>query len=1017
MRIARLFCVWMLALASAWCADDPKELGRKYDELYNAHEYRAALPVGQRLLAVAEKNIGPNEFLTGMMCVGLGQTENALNELKEAERYYRRGLKIYEAKKGPDHVETARVRAQFGILLYRMGRPAEAEPTFRQAIASLEKSGDPKALAATINNLAILVDDAHKAITLYERALTIYREQLGADSREAITTMSNLADKHIAIGNYEAARTLLKEALPKSEKLFGPDDAQVSACLTNLGIVFKYTDDLARAESLFQRALQIRQKTLGADHPLTGQSVRNLATVYAALGDDVRAKAAFDQAVAIYEKALGPEHPETADVLIVVGTFYSNKKDFPKAEALLQRGLRACEKAYGPQHSQTASALMSMAGLYKDMGEPAKALPLCERALPVTEKSFGSDSIPMAEALNDTAAVYKDLQKNEKAAALYTRALQIFEKRVGPLSPILQTTLSNCAFAQIDAGNREAATALSAKAALAGRKRLENVLSFTSEAERLNFQRTTHPYCLLGTLDNVGPLAETVVRTKGAVLDSLIEDRLLAEAGQDPKIHEKIERARLLKRQISQSLLEAPASSPKRTGAGGETGAPAIATELDRLEGSIAREVAGVGRARRAASVTVADIQAALPHDGVLVELIRYHHYLGENKTESRYGAIIIAPKNAPRWVPLGGASEIDRQITAYQKFIHDGADDAAAKTVLRNLYDRIWAPISTTFPSSTRKVIVSPDGQLSFVTFSTLLAPDERFLAESFSVQYIAAGRDLLQQATATSEHTIQVFANPAFDRKATSENPKTIATRAPERREMAVIQLPALPGTALEAREIQAHAGTWKYHAALGSEATELALRAVHAPRILHLATHGFFLPEVEVEEREPSGVAKVQVLLQNPMQRSGIALAGAQQTLDVWRTGHAPPTEDDGIVTAEEVGELDLKGTWLVTLSACDTGIGEARSGEGVLGLRRGFIQAGVQNLLMTLWPISDDTTVQIMLNFYERALATGNAPQSLADTQRHWLTKLRKEKGLSAAVQLAGPFIMNSQGRQE
>jgi CHAT domain-containing protein len=140
--------------------------------------------------------------------------------------------------------------------------------------------------------------------------------------------------------------------------------------------------------------------------------------------------------------------------------------------------------------------------------------------------------------------------------------------------------------------------------------------------------------------------------------------------------------------------------------------------------------------------------------------------------------------------------------------------------------------------------------------------------------------------------------------------------------------------------------------------------------------------------------------------------------------------PAVENDGILTAEDVSTLDLKGTWLVTLSACDTGTGEARVGEGVMGLRRGFVEAGAQNLLMTLWPISDEVTVQIMSDFYEVAHKTGNAPESLAKVQRDWLVQLREAKGpkfdkvkdamnghggIVKAVNLAGPFIMSSQGK--
>ena len=147
---------------------------------------------------------------------------------------------------------------------------------------------------------------------------------------------------------------------------------------------------------------------------------------------------------------------------------------------------------------------------------------------------------------------------------------------------------------------------------------------------------------------------------------------------------------------------------------------------------------------------------------------------------------------------------------------------------------------------------------------------------------------------------------------------------------------------------------------------------------------------------------------------MHRSGLALAGAQKTLDAWAKGETPPTENDGILTAAEASVLNLKGTWLVTLSACETGQGEARSGEGVLGLRRAFIQAGAQNLMMTLWPVSDKYTIPFMKNFYERAIASGNAPTTLAEVQKELLLKYRKKYGTKLAVQLYGPFIMSFQG---
>jgi len=328
----------------------------------------------------------------------------------------------------------------------------------------------------------------------------------------------------------------------------------------------------------------------------------------------------------------------------------------------------------------------------------------------------------------------------------------------------------------------------------------------------------------------------------------------------------------------------------------------------------------------------------------------------------------------------------------------------------------------------------VSPDGELSFVSFATLLTPDDRFLGEKYSIRYAASGRDLLRESKPSDNPMTVVFANPDFDSQATtpasgSSSPVALR-RSIEMRDLQSIPLPPLLGAEKEAAALKKRRGK-DVKVFLGPKATEAELRQVSSPRVLHLATHGFFLPELELGKQtksllqpielrketnplqQPSEIPKTKLV--NPMHRSGLALAGAKRTLNAWSRGEVPPIENDGIVTAEEVGGLKLNGTWLVVLSACETGSGEARAGEGVMGLRRGFIQAGEQNLLMTLWPISDKTTVQIMLEFYDTADKNHNAPEALAEVQRVWLVKLRKDFSLSAAVGLAGPFIMSSQGK--
>ena len=150
---------------------------------------------------------------------------------------------------------------------------------------------------------------------------------------------------------------------------------------------------------------------------------------------------------------------------------------------------------------------------------------------------------------------------------------------------------------------------------------------------------------------------------------------------------------------------------------------------------------------------------------------------------------------------------------------------------------------------------------------------------------------------------------------------------------------------------------------------------------------------------------------------MNRGGILLAGAETNYESYSEGKNISRSSDGILTAEEASQLDLRGTWLTVLSACDTGSGVARAGEGVLGLRRAFAMAGTQNLLLTLWPVDDRFTKDFMVSFYKEALKTGNAPKAMAKVQKEWLIKLREERSVSQAVKLAGPFVLTFRGNPE
>jgi tetratricopeptide (TPR) repeat protein len=1003
-------------------------------------DYDKAEPLYRRALEIKQKALGPDDPGTATTLNNLAELYRAKGDYAEAEPLCQRAVRIAEKSLGPDHRQTAAALSSLAALYLSTGDYDKAEPLCQRVLKIAEKALGPDhpQTAAALNNLAELYHfkgDYAKAQPLLKRALEIDEKALGPDHPQTAAALNNLAELYHFKGDYAKAEPLYRRVLRIDQKALGPDHPDTATALNNLAQLYRATGDYDKAEPLYQRALQIDEKALGPDHPDTARGLNNLAELYRAAGDYAKAEPLYQRAVRIAEKSLGPDHPQTDAALSSLATLYLSIGDYAKAEPLFERVVRIDEKSFGPNHPDTARGLNNLAELYRAAGHYAKAEPLYRRALRIAEKSLGPDHPDTAAFVNNLALLYQSTGDYAKAEPLYQRALKILEKALGPDHPDTAMALENLVGLKIDLGEAKEAIPLVEKARQAQEKYLSNILSFTSERQRLAFQKTTHPYSLSGTLGLAAELAQTLLRQKGVVLDSLLEDRLVAEASSDPKQREIIEQLRAAKQGLMQLGLEVPKDVSEAAQKQRALKKEKLSTEVERLEGGFARKVAGLDKARRALSVTVPQVQSVLPKQAVLIELLRYSHYLGKGKFETRYGAVVIPASGEPKWVPLGAAGEIQGEIKLYQQFVRRTADERMLANVLMLLEELVWAPIEKALPEGCTTVIVSPDGELNFVSFATLLTPDDRFLGEKYSISYVASGRDLLRESKASGDPTTVVFANPAFESQAiiqaTASSSPVASIRSLEMRDLQNMRLAALPGTKEEAVALEKRAGK-ATKIFLGPNATEAELRQVTSPRVLHLATHGFFLPEVELRKQnnavlQPMELGKQTSALQpqpgeipkamreNPMYRSGLLLAGAQRTREAWSAGEVPPIENDGIVTAEEVGGLKLNGTWLVVLSACETGSGEARAGEGVMGLRRGFIQAGEQNLLMTLWSISDRTTVNIMLDFYGAAEKSHNAPQALAEVQRTWLVKLRKERGLSAAVKLAGPFIMSSQGK--
>lgn len=813
-------------------------------------------------------------------------------------------------------------------------------------------------------------------------------------------------------GEYSEALPVYEEALRICTRAVGENDPNTAMALGNLARCHLTLGDAKKALPLFERALQILEQEPGPGKIDLSLGLHNIGGCYYLLGDSEKGLAYLERALKIREKTLGPQHAFTLMTLSSVATCVWSAGDYSRALPMFKRVLAGYEAELGANHLTTSTAMGDVARCYAGLKMHDEAVALYERALDIHKQVLGSDHPSVSLRLNDVAGGYTALGDYAKALPAAVSALKMQERSFGAQHPSTTLTIDNLAEICYRSDDLSGARSYAEQACAAKQSQLESVLNL-DERTRLSWQkdRLTFWYaCILPS----EALAAVVLRWKGVVLDSLVEDRALEVVGrQNSDVVNQVEKMAERRQKLSKVAFEK----------GKENEVARLENELASLQRQLTATLYGDHRERVRGDISMQDIAPVLASGSTLIDLIRFNDPKLESDEALCYGAIITGADGTPTFVRIAAGASLDRAIDALRGAINQNNGDEVEKHT-KFLSENLWQPIASRLPKGTKGLFVSPDAKLNFLSFGTLLESDGGFVAEKYPITYIGSGRDLVRKPTGETAKQLVVFADPVFDTLGqVSQTKDAVAMRSVEADVFGAINLPPLPGTKAEAEQLEviAAGAGWDIKTTTGDEATESSVREAKKPGVLHLATHGFYLnsfsPPAEEGTRGMSvvGLNSQEDKKQNengvdPMRASGVALTGAQQTLKLWSQRKAPDPETDGILTAEEVASLDLNATWLVTLSACETGVGEARSGEGVFGLRRAFMMAGAENLLMTLWPVADDTTANIMADFYKEALATGDAPGSLAKVQRDWLVKLREEKGLAAAIREAGPFAM-------
>jgi CHAT domain-containing protein/tetratricopeptide (TPR) repeat protein len=709
----------------------------------------------------------------------------------------------------------------------------------------------------------------------------------------------------------------------------------------------------------------------------------SLAVLYTRRGDYDRALPVLQKGLAAAEQSLDEQDPLYIQFVNNLGDLYRRLDEFAKAEPYFTRALALLEKASGPDHLRVATPLVNLAVIARERQEYARAFELLNRALTIRTKALGESSRPSAETLVLMANVHHAKTEYSDAVALLEKALPTLELTAGPYHRSTMMALANLSRAKAALGEVDAAIEYEGRVQRIVEINLALNLRMTgSERQKLAYfdetnQRTDRVLSFSNQLAPRSPEAtrlavEVVLQRKGRVLDAV--------AGGFAVLREQLDRdnRRLFEElQATTSRFAALALN----GPGRSIPIAEYETELRSLEArqeALEAEISRTSGAFRAASQpsTLPAVQRAIPAEAALVEFIRYEPYSPTAREERlaygdpRYAAYVIRNSGAPIGADLGPAAPIEAAISELRQSLRDprrGDSKQRARALDRLVLEPVRARIG-----KEGRLLISPDGALNLVPFETLVDAEGRYAVESYSISYLTSGRDLLRlQVPRESRSMPVVIANPDFGEPARAAGSRAPVRSVTSSRNLASTYFAPLTGTAREAAVIQSLFP--KATILTGERATKSALRAIAAPAILHIASHGFFLDSVTPPQAAPNTRAARSSARPagNPLVRSGIALAQA----NVRQTA-----ADSGILTALEASSLNLWGTQLVTLSACDTGLGEIRHGEGVYGLRRAFLLAGAESIVMSLWPVSDGVTRQMMQIYYsglKKGLGRGEA----------------------------------------
>jgi CHAT domain-containing protein/Tfp pilus assembly protein PilF len=845
---------------------------------------------------------------------------------------------------------------------------------------------------------------------VWKHALDIRERVTGPNTMEAARLINNLAVLAKNQGRYTESEALFRKTLNIREQLLGVEHPDLGPALNNLANLLMMQAKYVEAEADYQRSLDLMQKSRGEDDSLVAINMNNLAALYHVQGRYTDAEPLYRRALEIMTNVYGSEHASVAQALNNLGYLYHDMGLYDKAEPLYQQALMIEEATQGLEHPKVAATLSNMARMYTDQGQYEIAEPLIRRSLAIGEKAQGSDHPEVAESLKILGDLLQLEGRYSEAEATYQRSLAILEKSVGKSHPVEARTLFGLAMLAKESGDYAKAKKYESRAFNIRRKNFSEAFAVLAERNALEASRflqeeaSNYVSILLDTPDgwkvNRSEIARVVLSIKGIVSDGIFA-RHKAISG----IAALVDSMNQARQALSQLYVTGP--DPSRSWAY-NTDMQRLTQRKERFEADLARQSATIRDEKIMTDIDAARVAEKLPAGSALLDIIRYDHHITLRETESRYLAVVVKKGGKITVFPLGSAADIDSAVSRYRKYFLNSSQFEWVRNdypeISSGVSQLVWQPLAPLM-WDVKTIFLAPDGALSLVSFAGLLDEQGGFLIQNYAFHYLQSGRDLLQSRGSSLSGTgLLAIGDPDFEATPAARSEKdskglragipsalpslTLRNVTSGCRALRDMQVAPLPRTRDEIEKLTRRWTELRHEPVLtffDSKASEENLRQnCHGKRVVHLATHGYYV----AEECKPTHLGS-EYVGESPLLQSGLFLAGS----NLKGKGVSASDTDDGIVTAEEVAGLNLQGTQLVILSACETGVGEVHSGEGAFGLRRAFQMAGARTVISSLWSLDDESASEIIGQLF--AGGTGSIAEAMRSSTLKRIEKLRSE----------------------